>query len=1200
MKKKILTISLMILASYSFSQDGNGSGYECNMGNPPAENTDKSGSCAINSSLYNDFTFWEPDLNEPIKYVNINMIFLQKDDGTGNFQQGNTDEDQFWTDIENNVNQRLANLSTSPDQNCATNYPTNSNCYSGSNNISDTRIRFKFNRIYIQDTYGWNNDNDNGSYKCPSNSWYLNTIDGQVVNNPNIPRGVNIYYSQGATNYNKNFHLNNCNFTGSAAYSVACSEFPSYSGYDRSSRIHYPDAFSKYYWAKNCYAPNNGVPWSTVRGWQVNNSAGSILHEVGHSFALGHCNGCENQVMNQCGICARNYLTPKNISQMHRALALTNMRTFVEDDPSPNNGLDGPTANYNFISITQNEVIDFNTKFYRDIVIQSGNSLTIKCKVIMPKNGKIIVKPGAKLIVDGGTITTESSEFWGGIKVWGNSSLNQQPLANPIYQGKVELKNGALIEYARNGITIWKSGDWNSMGGLIEASDATFLNCRRSVEFMAYPNFYNYSRFTKCNFIVDNNNKITTPNDFTAFVTLWNVKGVSFSGCDFEDNSGFNQFDVNNGNGIFSIDAGYNVSSNCSYPQPLLQGQPCPSSYYTASHFKNFNQGIYAMGSGTQNTVRVYDVNFIDNTLAASFNNLNNFKFTKNTVLTGGLLKQGYNGIYGNEQFGLKSFESSGYSIEENIFEGKNNPVLPVIGINIEESGSTANQTYRNTIKNTEIGQQFVGLNANFANSYEGLQFLCNFNSVPNQNDVVVKNQGIRVFQGSANPPLAAGNTFSTSPSSNHIVTYSQNAMIYNYNLAANKPINNTTGLIITNQVSQSNSCPSDYWPFSPLLMTLNSATSDFYTDRTTYDAALYNYYQVIDNGNTDSLVQAINMTWSSEAETMRNDLMNQAPYLSEQALWEAAGTGILTDAFLLEVSLANVDATRNEAYLDYVEYEIPNPLPASFVQLIYQNWDAETPRTLLENELGALNGNMGKLSNKLITYYMTDSINQIDSVKSILSTRKSLSSDYQLVELALAENNFIEANSMLITIQSKYELSSDLQAEHNNLDQYIQLRKNLNQNGKEILNLDSSDLSLLRVLAQNQTGKSSTMAQNILCFGYGECPTNEQPLLRKGHRRVYVAKSNADVAINNDIKVVLAPNPVKDLLNLSINGKFKSDDQKFQLELFNIQGKSVLNHSFNRKNIQINLSNLENGSYIYKIYLDNKILQTGKIIMQN
>ena len=69
----------------------------------------------------------------------------------------------------------------------------------------------------------------------------------------------------------------------------------------------------------------------------------------------------------------------------------------------------------------------------------------------------------------------------------------------------------------------------------------------------------------------------------------------------------------------------------------------------------------------------------------------------------------------------------------------------------------------------------------------------------------------------------------------------------------------------------------------------------------------------MIDNGDTDILQSQIENNWSSDAWSLRNNLMQESPYLSTEALLTAAAENLLPNAMLLEVLLANPDATTKQ-----------------------------------------------------------------------------------------------------------------------------------------------------------------------------------------------------------------------------------------------------------------------------------------------
>jgi hypothetical protein len=111
----------------------------------------------------------------------------------------------------------------------------------------------------------------------------------------------------------------------------------------------------------------------------------------------------------------------------------------------------------------------------------------------MGDNMKVIIKQGAKLVLDGGTITNagDCGDFWQGIEVYGTSNQHQYPSNNPTYQGMLIVKNGGIIENAHIGATNWKKDDYTKIGGVIQANGGVFRNNRRDVVFMNYDIFSN-------------------------------------------------------------------------------------------------------------------------------------------------------------------------------------------------------------------------------------------------------------------------------------------------------------------------------------------------------------------------------------------------------------------------------------------------------------------------------------------------------------------------------------------------------------------------------------------------------------------------------------------------------------------------------------------------------------------------------------
>ena len=409
-------------------------------------------------------------------------------------------------------------------------------------------------------------------------------------------------------------------------------------------------------------------------------------------------------------------------------------------------------------AITQNLLWDIERSLAHTVTIEADAVLTITTTIHCTDHAKIIVNPGGKLIVDGGTLTSACfGEMWQGIFVEGHSNLHQTE-AN---QGKVVLRNGAVIENAICGIRTSAPDDSTiTTGGIIKAFDATFHNNRRAVAFFPYADIVsgttvrdNFSGFSNCTFTVDNDNLFAANNtSFDAHATLWDVKGVSFEGCTFTNATTAMTFDK--GYAIKSIDAGFRVATLCDnvYPEPNTDCR-CPENQATYSQFSGFQTAISASTSGNTYYVLVDEAQFSNNGTGIYISGNNHVTVTRNDF--------DMNSLPGTiiEGTGLSLNSCSGYLVEENSFHRTSlSGPFPFEGICVTNSGSAANLLYRNDFSRLNKAVTVVGTNRGTKNPV-GLECKCNsFYGI--QYDIYVSaNSSMSPQQGSSS--AGADNQFS-------------------------------------------------------------------------------------------------------------------------------------------------------------------------------------------------------------------------------------------------------------------------------------------------------------------------------------------------------------------------------------------------------------------------------------------------------
>jgi len=439
----------------------------------------------------------------------------------------------------------------------------------------------------------------------------------------------------------------------------------------------------------------------------------------------------------------------------------------------------------------QELIIDANTTlsgrhiFNRNVRIASGNTFTITGEAQFNKNAKVIIEPGATLIVDGGKLThiyinrnqtcnvfnpentNLCNDLWQGIELWGNRDESQYISGA---QGKIILKNGAIIENAIDAIRTIKTidgiDDWNYTGGIIQANNATFRNNKNGIWFGPYHNSHPFTGAPMANAGDIKNCTFETTDDYIdisnppyEFIGLYDIDGISIYGNTFRNtNTDYT------GNGIMSYDASYNVKPLCS---SLML--PCPEDALIPNTFENLYYGIYASNTNPAIPLTIDGNKFINTSYAIILRGINNATVTKNSIDVGYEYDEPI-----AKSFGIYLEHCSGYKVEENNFftthTGK-------YGIVVNNSGTNANEVYNNTFNDLIIGSQAQGKNANTGAlcergftgpaaqlGYSGLQFLCNQYSNVSISDIAVTSGRIALYQGycnNDNPCGPAGNKFS-------------------------------------------------------------------------------------------------------------------------------------------------------------------------------------------------------------------------------------------------------------------------------------------------------------------------------------------------------------------------------------------------------------------------------------------------------
>ncbi len=844
---------------------------------------------------------------------------------------------------------------------------------------------------------------------------------------------------------------------------------------------------------------------------------------------------------------------------------------------------------------------------YNVIFVGNGTTLTVKTELQMGVNAKIIVGRGATLDIDGGTITHACPDFWPGIEVRGNTAAFQ----DTVNQGRVIIRNGGTIEYAKTGIetigTFVNYADVSYAGGIILADNATFYNNNVDVQFFPYPRSEggvyadNVSQFINCSFVTDSNYYYYDDAPYTH-VVLDGVRGVKLTNCVFENTTSLADFDYDvRGNGIEAWDAGYYVTINAE--------QPCS--------FNNLNYGIKSYGNtATIKQITIDGVNFNSNRTGCYLSAETFASIIRNTfgvTRIDGSKPDGHCGLYLDACTGYQVEENEFFSSFINIGGGTINGES--FGIVVNNSGPEDNLIYNNHFHNCNYSINAQKQNRNQDGS-TGLQIKCNLFE-HNYQDITVtysgtraENYGIAEHQGSAATEVTApaGNRFSHTDTwdysdfnneGQNIIYHlpSLQAVLQNRRL---NPIYYSEETIFKNssQLGQWDSlsgCPSHLSGntksefVSGIDNNQNAETA--YTDSLTL---------LTDEGNTTALNLDVVTSMPPETMQLRSQLLSASPYLSDTVMVNAAEKeDVLPNSIITEILTENPQSAKAENVLNTLNAR-NNPPSDNQMALIHANDSLLGHKEKLESKLSYHKSEKTRNVYGLVRYFQNDTLGtgMYDSIINALSNINTPEANYQTAFCYFNKGDSNAVVSTLAQIPSNFDLSAGETDYHNYFTDYFNILLSLQAQGKAVDETDSTQKSVLYNIVNNTNGILQAYARNILIktdgFIYNEPYIFTDTTTYKSSE----IKTNNSYSIwNTQDDFKLYPNPAQSWITIEYNTDNYSS--KALIEIVSLAGKMV--NSFNLQKTRgikiIDLRNYPSGTYLIRFTENGRLLQAAKFV---
>jgi hypothetical protein len=806
------------------------------------------------------------------------------------------------------------------------------------------------------------------------------------------------------------------------------------------------------------------------------------------------------------------------------------------------------------------------------VEIASGTFNIVDSEIHFGPNGKIIIHPGAKLVVQNSTLRSGNcGDFWKGIELQGNAGAPQ----NFFSQGQLIIDQ-SVIENALQGVSVYgtlgSQIDWSKTGGIIKSTNSTFKNNWKDVAFLSYT-FPNDSRFTETEFITTQTLKNGV--DPGWHVTMYDVNGVIFEGCEFR-NTVPQASNFHKGSGIKSIDSKFSLTGLC-------VSSPCQNIIH--SSINNLDFGVDATGSNLNQAVDVSFVNFTNVIRGIQLTGTRNSRVIENNIQLNNSLN------LNDEVVGIHLISCEKHEVENNMIDSQNG-IVTSWGIIIDNSNlggisKATNLVYRNELHNLTYGITTFNENAALATNNgvstvvpgTGLVFKCNRFYNGDISDITAIG-AVAINQGICNSLLhdPSNNVFSENPTSQADIWYMSNNynMRYFYDYSSNpafrtEPMSNlynaaNTDLFACDNIFKySESCPSNNYEL--LTTTLINLKDNYITE-------IEHYTDSIDGGDQSFLLQAINVEDPTVVYALLTPLQGR---LSDEVL-----ISLINEVPRIPYGVANDILVQNSPLSEKVKLELESSSFPSYYKVQLLSVSGLSPFDQLISELAFYKHEVSLMDNELYNRIIQDTtiINKLDTITNVILNDLSEEEKLRfLLEFNIANQEQNNADSLFYVYTNNY--SNYVYS----VFQELMIEK-MNQPGKLLAALSDTNVNnqLVNLIVSNPDSREAKIASKLFEFLISQEVYSDIDEIN------YIKSMNIiseNMRPKIDLSLEVFPNPTTDIISLNLG---LVDNDEALIEIVSLEGKLVFKDTFKANNTFVDVKDLDNGNYIIKVTYKNGI----------
>ncbi|MCF8299048.1 MAG: T9SS type A sorting domain-containing protein, partial [Saprospiraceae bacterium] len=357
----------------------------------------------------------------------------------------------------------------------------------------------------------------------------------------------------------------------------------------------------------------------------------------------------------------------------------------------------------------------------------------------------------------------------------------------------------------------------------------------------------------------------------------------------------------------------------------------------------------------------------------------------------------------------------------------------------------------------------------------------------------------------------------------------------------------------------------------------------------------------LVDGGDTEELNTDVQISIPPDAMQVRQQLMNESPYLSDTVMKSAIDKeNVLPNAMIRDVLVANPQSAKSDNVIETLDERLV-PMPDYMMAQIMQGKNTTSAKENLEAEIQNWKGKNEKAYSNMFRYYKNDTtLNSFDSVVYWLQNQNTIDARYRLAFEYLSNNDTSLINSVLSGITNDFVLNSKQNLIHQDYLSYFQIINALVSQGKTIMEADSTQIVSLQLIANNDKYLPGIYARNIL-IALGEINYQEAYILPNPLKATDVDYYPLQ-ELENLKYLKIFPNPARDYIVVEYNTDVENyltdnGQQNIILRFTDINGKLIRVKHLNRAKDQlvINTKSFNTGVYICNLFVDGKLIDTSK-----